>query len=218
MSEGHAARGRRLSSFDMGSDAYNMGRWADALKHFLAADKRETLQPDMLERLATAAYLVGGNDLSTESWTRAHQAYQDRADPISAARCAFWLGFQLLNSGAQASGFGWIARSGRLLADVHEECSEKGYIVLAGALQSIFGGEAEAAFDSFGEAAAIGHRVGDADLVALSSPRARAGSTPPREGLRRHPIARRGNGVDHGGRGVRPGERGRLLQCDRGVP
>jgi DNA-binding NarL/FixJ family response regulator len=151
-----------------GRSAYRNGQWRHAVSELSAADREAPLGTKDLESLATAAFLVGRTDDSNDAWTRAHRACLDRGDMPRAARCAFWLGFQLVNSGEQAQGFGWIARAGRLLEGVEHDCVERGYVLMAEATQAIFGGDAETARGKFERAATVGDRFDEPDLVALA--------------------------------------------------
>ena len=89
-----------------GREAFARGAWEEAFAGLSAAAQKTELEPWDLERLATVAYLVGSDDDSTDSWARAHHEYLDRGDAEQAARCAFWLGFQLLMAGERARGGG----------------------------------------------------------------------------------------------------------------
>ncbi len=86
--------------------------WAEAYAQLSAADERSRLEADDLERWAIAAHLVGADGESADIWTRAHREWARRDDTARAARCAFWLAFQLLNRGEPARGGGWLARAG----------------------------------------------------------------------------------------------------------
>jgi len=57
------------------------------------------LGPEDLERLATAAYLVGRDADSEEVWTRAHHEWLQLGGAERAVRCAFWLALGLLSRG-----------------------------------------------------------------------------------------------------------------------
>jgi DNA-binding CsgD family transcriptional regulator len=158
-----------------GADALDQGRrsfdgqaWADAYDRLSAADGQAPLEPEDLERLATAAYLVGRNDDGAAAGARAHQEFLRRGEVERAVRCAFWLAFAFLEQGDQARGGGWLARARRLLDDGRLDCVEQGYLLFPGALQALVEGDAEAAGAGFGEMTRIGERFGDPDLVALS--------------------------------------------------
>jgi ATP/maltotriose-dependent transcriptional regulator MalT len=158
-----------------GADALDQGRrsfagqaWADAYAQLSAADRHAPLEPQDLERLATAAYLVGRDDDGADIGARAHQEFLSRGEVERAVRCAFWVAYGLLERGEQARGGGWLARAQRLLDDHQLDCVEQGYLLFPGALQSLVEGDAATAGAGFDEAARIGDRFGDPDLVALS--------------------------------------------------
>lgn len=45
-----------------------------------------------LERLATAAYILGRQDTFYEALEHAHHVHLNGGEPLRAARCAFWIG------------------------------------------------------------------------------------------------------------------------------
>jgi DNA-binding CsgD family transcriptional regulator/tetratricopeptide (TPR) repeat protein len=151
-----------------GRSAFAAHTWADAYARLSAADRQAPLPPGDLERLATAAYLVGRDDESAELWARAHHELLGRGETGRAARCAFWLAFGLLNRGESVRGGGWVARVRRVLADAPQDRAEHGYLRWLAAFQSILEGETAAALAGFEEAAAAGDRWGEPDLVALA--------------------------------------------------
>jgi DNA-binding CsgD family transcriptional regulator len=157
-----------------GADALDQGRrsfagqaWADAYAELSAADGHAPLEPEDLERLATAAYLIGRDDDAADIGARAHHEFLRRGETERAVRCAFWVAFGLLDRGDQARGGGWLARARRLLDDGQLDCVEQGYLLFPGALQALVEGDAATAGAGFEEAVRIGGRFGDPDLVAL---------------------------------------------------
>lgn len=129
----------------------------------------EPLEPDVLERLASAAYLGGRREEAYEGWAAAHNAYTAGGEVARAARCAFWIAFGLLNSGELARGGGWVDRAQRLLDEAGLECVEHGHLRYAGALKAIFGGDgALTAHAGFTTAAEIGDRFGDIEISTLA--------------------------------------------------
>ncbi|HWC11890.1 MAG TPA: response regulator transcription factor, partial [Acidimicrobiales bacterium] len=119
-------------------------------------------------RLASAAFLVGHNEESSEAWIRAHQECARIGEVARAARSAFWLAFAFLNGGDLARGGGWVDRAQRLLDERKLDCVEQGYMAYAAALRSTFSGDVEAGHAGFRRAAGIGDRFRDPELTALA--------------------------------------------------
>ena len=132
-----------------------------------AADRSSPLGVDDLERLAVAAYLVGEDDVWAAACERAHHECLRHGDARRAARCAFWLGFGLLQRGEMAPAGGWLARAEHLLDDGDRDCVERGLLLLPVALGHLIAGETGSALAEFTDALAIGVRCGDADLTAF---------------------------------------------------
>ena len=128
----------------------------------------ESLEPDELERLASAAYLAGRRDEGYERWAAAHNAYTASGDIARAARCAFWIAFGLLNSGELARGGGWVDRAQRLLDEASLDCVEHGHLRYAGGLKAIVSGDGETAHAGFTAAVQIGDRFGDIEISTLA--------------------------------------------------
>ncbi len=153
---------------DRGRDAMRRQAWSQAYARLSASDRESPLGPDDLARQAVAAFLIGRDDESADLWARAHHEFVARHQPEWAARAAFWLAYGLLEKGELAQGNGWLARARRLLDDGRRDCVEQGYLLLPEALRSITEGDSGSASTTFGLAATIGERFGDADLVALA--------------------------------------------------
>ncbi|WP_431900009.1 LuxR C-terminal-related transcriptional regulator [Nonomuraea sp. bgisy101] len=153
---------------DRARESFGRKAWAEAFALLSAADRESPLRLEDLQRLATAAYLVGRDADSTDVWARAYHESLRRGEAAQAVRCAFWLSFELLNKGDLARGGGWIARGQRLLDDGLRDCVEQGYLLYGVALRCIFGGDSATAHDTFGSAAEIGERFRDPDLVTLA--------------------------------------------------
>ena len=129
----------------------------------------EPLEPDELERLASAAYLGGRREEAYEQWAAAHNEHAARRDAARATRCAFWIAFGLLNSGELARGGGWVDRAQRLLDGAELDCVEHGHLRYASALKAIFSGEgAPTAHAGFTTAMEIGDRFGDIEISTLA--------------------------------------------------
>jgi DNA-binding CsgD family transcriptional regulator len=154
-------------ALDQGRRSFARQAWADAYAQLSAAARQAPLEPEDLERLATAAYLIGRDDDAADVGARAHHEFLSRGEVERAVRCAFWLAYGFLERGDQARGGGWMARARRLLDDAQLDCVEQGYLLFPVGLQRLVEGDAAAAAASFDEATRIGGRFGDPDLLAL---------------------------------------------------
>jgi DNA-binding CsgD family transcriptional regulator len=153
---------------DRGRESFGRRAWADAFAQLSAADRESPLEAEDLERLATAAFLIARDDDGTEVGARAHHAFLRRGDVERAVRGAFWLAVGLLNRGEVARAGGWVARARRLLDDLGHDCVEQGYLLWPVGLQQLVEGDAATAAATFDQAAKIGERFADPDLVALA--------------------------------------------------
>jgi DNA-binding CsgD family transcriptional regulator len=155
-------------TLNRGREAFARQAWTDACVHLSAAVRESPVEPEDLQRLATAAHLIGRDAESADIWARAHHQFLSRGDVEGAARCAFWLAFGLVNHGERARGGAWIARARRLLDEAQHDCVERGYLLLPVALECLTKGDVASAYATFCQAAEIGDRFGDPDLIALA--------------------------------------------------
>jgi hypothetical protein len=88
----------------------------------------------------------------------------ERAEPVEAARAAFWLGFRLLGAGEVSRGSGWLARAERLLDQAGGDCVERGYLLLPEVRRKFQAREYASAYDAAVLAESIGERHADQDL------------------------------------------------------
>jgi tetratricopeptide (TPR) repeat protein len=132
------------------------------------ADEEGLLEPADLELLARSAYMLARDDAYVRVLERAHHGYLDAGDVPGAARCAWWIGHNLLMRGESARATGWFGRGDRLLDRDGLDCVERGYLLLPVGLRAEASDDARAAFATWTEAAAIGERHGDPDLVTLA--------------------------------------------------
>ncbi len=158
------ALGRARKSFDRKA-------WGESYRLFEAADREASLEPEDLERLATAAYLMGRDAESEALRARAHQTFLDRGDREGAARSASWLAFELLQRGALAPASGWFARAERILDEAHLDCVVRGYLLIPSAIQHIVQGDPAAGDAAFTQA---GRSLADLAIVISRRLRARA--------------------------------------------
>ena len=154
---------------DVGRAAYDGRDWAHAYAHYRARDAESPLDPEDLERMATSAYLLGDDRTCIEVLSRAHQEHLRREDPLSAARCAFWISYtHMMNRGEVAQSKGWLGRAQRLIDGTgQEDCAVRGYLMFEAALGDLFAGQASAAHPVFEQVVEMGERFRDPDLHAL---------------------------------------------------
>src|SRR5688572_18720615 len=148
-----------------GREHYDRKAWSEARRELAAADREAALGPDDLERLAIAAYLTGHDAENIDLLARGHHEFLTAGNPARAARCAFWLGFRLMDTGDRAQAGGWLSRAHRLLEESKLDCVERGFLLLPQAFQLAQAGDLAAANAIFTEAAAIAKRFQDRDLL-----------------------------------------------------
>ena len=155
-------------ALERGRERFARKAWAESYRLLQAADRDVPLEPEDLERLAIAAYLVGRDDDCEVITARAHQSLLDRGDREGAARAAFWLAFALLGRGAMAPASGWLARAERLLDEGQLDSVVRGYLLIPTAIRHVVQGDAAAAHDAFSQAAEIARRFADRDLASVA--------------------------------------------------
>lgn len=153
-----------VNPLERGRDAFHHRAWADAYTALSLADQTCPLGADDLELLGTSAYLAGRDLDFLRILERSYHAHVAAGDQVRAARAAFWLGLTFLFRGEIGPGSGWLSRAERLLES--HDCVERGYLLLPAAEQCLAEGNGDAAHDAANNAAAIGTRFGDADLIA----------------------------------------------------
>jgi DNA-binding CsgD family transcriptional regulator/tetratricopeptide (TPR) repeat protein len=154
------------NELDLARELYRQRAWSEAYQALSLADRNNPLDVEDLERLAMTTYLVGRDEEYLATLERAHHAHLNAGQCAPAVRCAFWLGFRLLMRNETGRASGWLSRAERLLAQEACECAERGYLLLPVVEQRLAAGNFATAFGMATEAAAIGERCGDADLVA----------------------------------------------------
>ena len=142
--------------------------WPRAFEALRAADRAHALEADDLERLATAAYLLGRDEDYLEALGRAHHAHLLAGRRLRGVRCAFWLGLQLSLTGESGRASGWLARAERLAEAEAGECVERGYLKVLPAEQALHRGDLDSAFAIAAAIADLAQRFDDADLLACA--------------------------------------------------
>jgi DNA-binding CsgD family transcriptional regulator len=154
-----------VPSLERARKSLERGCWAESYRLFEAADREVPLEPKDLERLATAAYLMGREDESEAFWERAHRRFLERGEHEGAARSACWLAVGLQLRGAMAPASGWFARAQHILDEAGIECVVHGYLLIPPAIQRIVQGDPAGGDALFSQAAEIARRYGDRDLA-----------------------------------------------------
>jgi hypothetical protein len=117
-------------ALEQGRGAYASRDWRDAFDALGRANREQQLAADDLELLARSAYMIGLDDEYRGALEQAYHAYRDAADALRAARCAWWIGHNLLFLGQSAPARGWFARGQRLLEREDRESVERGYLLI----------------------------------------------------------------------------------------
>ena len=152
-------------ALERGRASYAKRAWLDAYECLSRADDENLLDAEDLELLARSAYMLGRDDDYIRALERAHHGHLDAEEVPSAARCTWWIGHNLLFRGETARANCWFGRGERLLELEGRDCVERGYLLIPVGLQA---GDARTAYAAWTEAAAIGERYGDPDLVTIA--------------------------------------------------
>ncbi len=142
--------------------------WRQAHDAFVRADTTEPLEARDLELLTTALLMLAREDDAVATLERAHHLYVERGETLPAVRAATWIGMNLAYRGAVGPAVGWLGRAQHLLEPWPEQTAEDGLLLLPLVFRHGDAGEFEAAAAVAHEAAAIGERFGDHELVALA--------------------------------------------------
>ena len=153
---------------DRGREFYARRAWLDAYTALSKADEIAPLSAPDLELLASAASLVGRMDEYLSILERAHLAYIDAGENLSAAGSAGWLGMTLAVRGDIGPAGGWFARAQRLVEREGRDCVERGYLLIPVAFQRQFARDYEGAYEAASTAVEYAGRFRDPDLAALA--------------------------------------------------
>jgi DNA-binding NarL/FixJ family response regulator len=157
-----------LAEVERGRGLYADRAWSDAFAALSGVAREASLSGDDLELLATAAYMLGRQDDFHDALQRAHQLYLNGGELLRAARCAFWVGIDLVQQGEMARAGGWLGRARRLVEREGGDCVEAGYLLIPAMFQLEAQGDLDGAIATAVDAVRIGERFRDPDLVALA--------------------------------------------------
>jgi DNA-binding CsgD family transcriptional regulator len=155
-----------MNGLEHGRECYSRRAWSDAYDALLRADQTSPLDDDDLDRLATAAYLLGRDHEFERILERLYALHVESDNQPRAARDAFWLSLMFLLRGESGRSNAWHARGQRLVED--RDCVERGYFTLNVAEQELRDGRADAAQATARQATAIGEAFRDPDLIAAA--------------------------------------------------
>ncbi|GLQ54008.1 LuxR family transcriptional regulator [Devosia nitrariae] len=156
------------AELSIGRDCFGRHDWADAFAVFSRIDREAPLSAEDLERLAISAYLTNRDEDALRAFDRAHRAYVEANDCTRAVRTAFWLGFRLASRGQTGPASGWFSRAKRLLQRHGKDCVERGYLMIPVIEEKLAEGDFDSALHEAKNAADIGERFQDADLLSVA--------------------------------------------------
>ena len=149
-----------------GRAAYERRDWAAAYALLGTAAAGGDLDPADIELTATVAYLVGEDAAGDEYRARSVGAWSSVGEPERAVVAACWLGMQLMLRGEQILGAAWFARAEEVLLP-DDAAVGRGWQLMPRAFEVFGVRDLEQCVEKSAEMCDVGHRHGDADLVAF---------------------------------------------------
>ncbi|WP_448808264.1 LuxR C-terminal-related transcriptional regulator [Agromyces bauzanensis] len=169
--DGSSPKGSAMTpseTLDRGRAAFAEHRWGEAFDALADADETGALHAADLERMSTAAILLGRDAVGMDLATRAHEAFLGIEDAAGAARCATWIGIYLMGKGDDARAGGWLARAKRIAAEDPAAEPAEALLHVAAALDQLYSGAVPTAAATFATAFSLGRRFHDRDAMALA--------------------------------------------------
>ena len=156
------------SDLEQARAAYAARAWLAAYIAFTRRDKVQPLAPEDLERLTMSLLMLARDDEAVATLERAHRLYVERGETLRAARSATWIGINLAYRGLIGPATGWLGRAHRLVETYPGETAEHGLLLIPLIFQHEAAGDFEQAAAVAHEAAELGERFGDDDLLAMA--------------------------------------------------
>ena len=157
-----------VAELERGRESYARLAWLDAYGALTAADQAVGRAPRTwscsLGRHTCSAAMTS----TSAAWSGHIKLHLVAGEALRAVRCAFWIGHNMLFRGETVRARGWFARAQRWLERDGRDSVERGWLLIPAWLEQMARGDWEAGYATAAEAAAIGERFGDADLVWLA--------------------------------------------------
>jgi class 3 adenylate cyclase len=149
-------------------DAIRRHAWQEARGLLVAADAEGGLDAEGLRQLGKVAEWCGDPPGALDAFERSYAAFIAARDNRGAARVALMLRHVCTNLlRDMAAARGWVQRAEHLLQD-EPECLEHGYLWRAQGRRAYADGDPDTGRMLLEKAIALGRRLGDANLVAMS--------------------------------------------------
>ncbi len=145
---------------------FDAGDWAAAFDTWSRLAPGD-LEPPELDRLATAAELLGRHDETIRALQQEFTRLQADGDVAGAVHCAFRLAMTSSAHGEPALSMGWLARAEELVASLDEDSVEHGWVAFLRMFRHLGAGELDRAASAADVAVATGRRLRDPDLTAI---------------------------------------------------
>lgn len=153
---------------ERGRSAVVASQWGDAWRALSVVDP-DALDIDDLDRLATAAYMTGRDEVGFAVWTRAHQRCVAEGSLHRAAALGAKLAETLGFKGDWSRCNGWTERVANILDEAGIDCVEQGYLEFGLAMGRVFGdGDLAAAHALFVRAGKTAARFHSRDLATMA--------------------------------------------------
>jgi ATP/maltotriose-dependent transcriptional regulator MalT len=155
-----------LPTAGLGAAALRASHWQQAFDTLSLLNASQTLGAEDLEGLGDAAWWLCRLPECIAARERSVAAYLKEGNPRRAALVSLRLFYTFSVRGDGAIATGWLRRAARLLED-EPEGMEHGHLRLAQARVARAQGDLDGELAHARRAIALGHRFGDADIVAL---------------------------------------------------